>query len=94
MITGILFIKYAIHWEWPQFKRSKRPRVQPLVRVPSQSSTRWGQKRASVEDLPPEEFLSKEVDPILDKITAHGINSLTERERKILESARKRMVKR
>jgi hypothetical protein len=34
------------------------------------------------------------VDPILDKISAHGIQSLTERERKILEAARSKMAKR
>ena len=45
-------------------------------------------------DLPSEEFISKEVDPILDKISAHGIQSLTERERKILEAARAKMAKR
>jgi len=44
--------------------------------------------------LPPEEFLSKEVDPILDKISAQGIHSLTERERRILEAARQKMGKR
>ena len=41
----------------------------------------------------PGEFISKEVDPILDKISAHGIQSLTEQERKILDSARKKMSK-
>jgi hypothetical protein len=46
------------------------------------------------EDLPPDEFLSKAVDPILDKISAHGIQSLTERERRILETAREKMVRR
>ena len=45
-------------------------------------------------DLPSEEFISREVDPILDKISAHGIQSLTERERKILEAARNKMAKR
>ena len=44
--------------------------------------------------MPPEEFLSKEVDPILDKISAHGIQSLTERERRILQTAREKMVRR
>ncbi|MBL9135823.1 MAG: rhomboid family intramembrane serine protease [Verrucomicrobiales bacterium] len=38
-----------------------------------------------------EDFIRREVDPILDKITAHGIQSLTERERRILEKARERM---
>jgi membrane associated rhomboid family serine protease len=41
-----------------------------------------------------EDFISKEVDPILDKISAHGIHSLTDRERKILEKARAVMAKR
>jgi hypothetical protein len=34
------------------------------------------------------------VDPILDKIAAHGIHSLTDREKRILEAARDRMGKR
>ena len=95
MITGILFIKYAVHWQWPQFNRTKRPRLQRLVKVSAQSSGRWGQKRPlQAEDLPPEEFLSKEVDPILDKISAQGIQSLTDRERRILQAAREKMAKR
>ncbi|HXB58706.1 MAG TPA: DUF6576 domain-containing protein, partial [Candidatus Acidoferrales bacterium] len=46
------------------------------------------------EDLSPAEYLQKEVDPILDKISAHGIQSLTAREREILEKARSKMNKR
>jgi hypothetical protein len=38
-----------------------------------------------------EQFMKNEVDPILDKITAQGIHSLTPRERKILENARKKI---
>jgi hypothetical protein len=45
-------------------------------------------------DLPPEEFVSREVDPILDKISARGIQSLTARERRILETAREKMARR
>jgi hypothetical protein len=48
----------------------------------------------SGEPLSTEEFLSREVDPILDKISQHGIHSLTERERRILDAARKKMGKR
>ena len=97
MLTGMFFVRYAIHWhwEWPQLRR---PRPQPprrLVRVSTGSSALWNRNRdTAVEDLPPEEFLSKEVDPILDKISAHGIHSLTERERRILEAAREKMGKR
>lgn len=34
---------------------------------------------------------SREIDPILDKIAAQGIQSLTEAERSALERARRRM---
>jgi hypothetical protein len=51
----------------------------------------WKRATPEAPELPPEEFISKEVDPILDKISQHGIQSLTERERKILEAARKKM---
>ncbi|HXD01371.1 MAG TPA: DUF6576 domain-containing protein [Verrucomicrobiae bacterium] len=34
------------------------------------------------------------MDPILDKISAHGIQSLTDRERQILQAARSKMSKR
>ena len=95
MLTGIIFVRYAVHWEWPRFDRAKRRPLRPLVKAPSQKSALWGRtKNAMAEDLPPEEFLSKEVDPILEKISAHGIQSLTERERRILEAAREKMAKR
>ena len=37
------------------------------------------------------DIVASEVDPILDKISAHGIESLTARERAVLEAARKKM---
>jgi len=40
------------------------------------------------------DFLSKDVDPILDKISRQGIQSLTAAERKILDAARKKMERR
>ncbi|MBN2507955.1 MAG: rhomboid family intramembrane serine protease [Verrucomicrobia bacterium] len=40
------------------------------------------------------DFISREVDPILDKISAEGLQSLTPRERKILEAARSKMERR
>jgi hypothetical protein len=54
----------------------------------------WRNAGKPVEDLPPAEFISREVDPILEKISAQGIHSLTERERQILEAARNKMAKR
>ncbi len=38
-----------------------------------------------------EDFMQKEIDPILEKISEKGMHSLSKREREILEEARKRM---
>ena len=97
MLTGMVFVRYAIywHWHWPRLRRTAPQPLRPLVKVPHRASSQWGQTNVRVvEDLPPDEFLSKAVDPILDKISAQGIQSLTDRERKILETAREKMGKR
>jgi membrane associated rhomboid family serine protease len=39
----------------------------------------------------PGDFISREIDPILEKISSHGFQSLTEKEKQILASARDRM---
>ena len=96
-IFGALFIRYAGQWQfrWPQLRRGggNRP-VRRLVRVPAQKPERWTREPEVEEELSPDEFLRREVDPILDKISAKGIQSLTERERRILETARTKMGKR
>jgi len=95
MAAGVFFVRYAIHWHWVRFRATRGRPVRRLVKVHSQNAAPWGQSHdVEAEEMAPEEFLAREVDPILDKITAHGINSLTERERKILESARRKMAKR
>jgi membrane associated rhomboid family serine protease len=94
MLSGILFIRYAMHWHWPRFRGARGQPSRHLVKVPSRGSQTWSPALPIEEDIPPEEFLSREVDPILEKISAHGIQSLTQRERDILEAARARMGKR
>jgi membrane associated rhomboid family serine protease len=95
MVTGVLFIRFASQWQWPSFKQNRDKPSRRLVKVPSLKSSGWGRMAGSdADELPPDEFLSKQVDPILDKISAHGIQSLTERERRILEAARTKMGKR
>ena len=106
ILTGIAWVKLGWHrdyirlpWEaWFDRKRQWRPfsarqRKRELIKTAAFQGPSW---RSQPEDagLPSEEFISREVDPILDKISAHGIQSLTERERKILEAARNRMAKR
>jgi hypothetical protein len=91
ILTGLAFIRFhadAPDISWPKFGSRKPPRS-PL------KAPIWA--RATKEDsaeLPPDKFISREVDPILDKISAHGIQSLTEQERKTLEAARNKMAKR
>jgi membrane associated rhomboid family serine protease len=95
--TGLAYIHWIVQGSgWPSLSRLRpaaRPRV--LVSAPFPKRPFWQRSKSSeVEDLPPAEFISREVDPILDKISANGIQSLTERERRILEAARAKMAKR
>ncbi len=50
-----------------------------------------GPKARKYRPIDDESFIDEEVDPILEKISRHGINSLTARERRILKRARQRM---
>ncbi len=108
LLAGVAWVKLGWHrdyvrlpWEslfqrWFQWRPfAARDRKRELVKVASVRVPQWSDSSPErPADLPSEEFISREVDPILDKISAHGIQSLTERERKILEAARKKMAKR
>jgi len=95
MAMGVLYMRLAIYGHWPRFNRTVRARPRRLVGVVSTTSKDWeGGLPPAAEDIPAEEFRSREVDPILDKVSAHGIQSLTEQERRILEKARERMRRR
>jgi membrane associated rhomboid family serine protease len=97
MIAGVLYIRTVSQWRLPRFRRATRQRSSPreLVNVQAPKKAFWHRPQPGADaNLPTEEFLSREVDPILDKISAHGIQSLTERERKVLEMARAKMSNR
>jgi membrane associated rhomboid family serine protease len=105
LLAGIAWVKLGWHrdfvqlpWEgWLSGRRLNRRRKRKDELIRATSIKIPGLPRAKPEnpvDLPEEEFISREVDPILDKISQHGIQSLTERERKILEAARNKMAKR
>jgi membrane associated rhomboid family serine protease len=96
MLTGIFYMRWAGSVPrpfefWRPFARRNPPPKRELVSAAPRRA--WRGARKPVEDLPPAEFISREVDPILDKISAQGIHSLTERERQILEAARNKMAK-
>ena len=99
MLTGIAYVRWIvlsnrapIHWR--PFR--KTPSARELVKANSAKRPTWRRSKIAaqpVEELPPGEFISREVDPILDKISAHGIHSLTDHERQVLDDARKKMTK-
>jgi len=97
ILMGLAYIRWGVQaqnsFNWRPFQTRQRKRE--LVKAASVKVTKWSRpKNKSLDELPPEEFISREVDPILDKISAHGIQSLTPRERQILEAARAKMEKR
>jgi membrane associated rhomboid family serine protease len=93
MITGVLFVLYLQRRE----RQGNLASVPTRLRVLEAAEVRRGHKAAgsmqptNSATVTTEEFLAREVDPILEKISAHGIQSLTERERRILDLARERM---
>jgi membrane associated rhomboid family serine protease len=84
----------AMGWFYVK-KILKHPALIGAVEETKFIPSKLARKKAVVpEEKSADEFLESEVDPILDKISAHGIHSLTARERAVLESARKKMAQR
>jgi membrane associated rhomboid family serine protease len=95
--VGVLFVHGIVfeRWHWPKWRMPSPVRRRPRVAVFSGQAKGPAARSPGAEDEELEEdFMSRDVDPILDKISAHGMQSLTERERQILQSARQRMQKR
>ncbi len=98
ILFGVLYTRQIVQgrWHFPQWIHSPRrsaPRELAARRAGRKSV--WGSSAIPpAEDLTAAEFVQKEVDPILDKISQSGIQSLTAREREILERARSKMNKR
>lgn len=96
LLGGMAYVKWilqspAAFQNWQPF-RARRARDLVRMRFPKAAS--W-QKPEPPENLEiTTDFISREVDPILDKISAHGMQSLTPRERKVLEAARSKMERR
>jgi membrane associated rhomboid family serine protease len=89
MLTGIVWMRRAAQAGRP-FEAWQFWRQKPATA----SKNPWRNSRKRQEDVPAAEFMSREVDPILEKISAHGIHSLTPGEREILEAARSKMARR
>jgi hypothetical protein len=94
ILTGYFCVRQIFQGRWPQleFPRRREPRL--LAAAGKGKNKSWSSAAATGEELSADEFLQKEVDPILDKISAHGIQSLTARERETLEKARAKIQRR
>lgn len=99
ILAGAAFVKLFIHEEAWLWLRRVMPRPVPRVLRPPVPVTAIRVAGRTVRSEVPvtgemesaEDFIRREVDPILDKISAHGLHSLTEQERRVLERARERM---
>ena len=99
ILTGVIFIRQFVQGRWPwghwgaSATHPDAPREFVVTRAGKGKFWRSAAGKPD-EELSTDEFLKSEVDPILEKISAHGIQSLTAREREILEKARSKMAKR
>ena len=99
MLMGIIFVRQFVQgrglWPHPGGSSSRPGALREFVASRAGKGRFWRSAAGKPdEELPTDEFVKNEVDPILDKISAHGIQSLTPREREILEKARAKMTKR
>jgi membrane associated rhomboid family serine protease len=93
ILTGFVCVRYIFQGRWPQPEFPARRR-EPREFVAAGKNKFWSSAAKTDDDLSADEFLQREVDPILEKISAHGIHSLTARERETLEKARAKMQRR
>jgi len=92
ILTGFFYVRLLVQGRLPQGEMPARRRPPRELAARLKENKLWRSKNIPpAEEQSAEEFLQNQVDPILDKISAQGIQSLTAREREILESARKKM---
>jgi membrane associated rhomboid family serine protease len=94
ILVGIGYVRWGerIWGKLTGWRTDRRSDDYQLAEASGRRGRPWrGATSKSEKAPPPEEFISREIDPILDKISAHGIHALTEKERKLLEAARKKM---
>lgn len=99
LLFGMAYIRWVIKfgWQYASWRPfQSRKRKLELVKAASVKPGLLRRSRPQAE-LPPEllspDFIAEQIDPILDKISAHGIQSLTDRERQILQAARNKITK-
>jgi membrane associated rhomboid family serine protease len=97
ILTGGYYVRLFIERQWLRWKfstRSRKAAPRALAARRAGKDALWRSTAGKPDDESTDEFVQNQVDPILEKISAHGIHSLTAREREILEKARKKMERR
>ena len=83
--VGYLYIKAMGSPGWASFF------ARPFLRRSQRTSSSSHLKVLNPPPMKKEEFIEQQIDPILDKIARHGIQSLTREERRLLDEARDRL---
>ena len=95
ILTGFFYVRQIVQGRRPQLPFPSRRREPREFAATGQGKNKiQGAAAGTDEDFSTDEFLKNEVDPVLEKISAHGIQSLTARERETLEKARAKMARR
>jgi Rhomboid family len=95
ILTGFFFARRMFHGNWPRLEIPSRREPREVAAKSAGKYSFWrSAANKPDEELSADEFLQREVDPILEKISEHGIQSLTARERETLEKARAKMANR
>jgi membrane associated rhomboid family serine protease len=92
IVVGIIFVRWGrnISESVSRFLPS-RPKAKVELLRSGVSAKKLRLLNPSSTEAVADEYISKEIDPILDKISAKGFQSLTDRERQMLDAARKRL---
>jgi membrane associated rhomboid family serine protease len=91
ILTGFFYMRQIVQGRWPQWELPARRREPREFAAAAKGKNKFRSSAAPAEPLSTDAFLADEVDPILEKISAKGISSLTAREREILETARRKI---
>lgn len=99
LLAGVAWVKLGWHHDYVKLPWEQWAERFANMRARSKSVKTGQTVAVGRTDRPPVpagpgESTAEEVDAVLDKISARGINSLTTRERAILEAARKKMAQR
>ena len=95
MLTGFVFVRYALNWNWhwPQLNRRRATR-RGWCGSARRARLRGAAARRTRKNFRPRNSSAKRWTRFSTRFPAHGIQSLTHRERRILEAAREKMAKR